>query len=128
MSTHYDLYCIPCDDRCGMSINHGADAINDLIPALPVVRAFYDAAPDSAYCWEIDAQPYDLHLLNVAHWYDLHKAHHVVIRDEYGHMQELTPPPPRQPASPVRYCPGCGWPGGQHAPSCPDTEATSDGS
>lgn len=119
MSTHYDLYCIPCRDSCGMNINHGAEAINDLIPALPTVRAFYDAAPPGAYVWEIDAEPYDMHLGNVAHWYAMHQAHHVVIRDEYGRMQELTLP---EPSEPMRYCPGCGWPHGKHAPSCPDTQ------
>lgn len=119
MSNYHDLYCIPCNDYCGLDINHGREKIEAVLPALAAVRAFYDAEPEGVYGWDVEAKPFTgMHAL--VHWYELHRGHHVVIREEYGAMHEIRPPAPVPPSAPTRYCPGCGWPNGRHAAECPD--------
>ena len=121
MSTAYDLYCIPCNDGCGFDENHGEGRLNALVSAFPVIRAFYDAERKEFWCWEVDCG-LNFGMRAAVHWWELHRDHHIVLRDEYGRMQELTPPEPHTPTLPQRYCPGCGWPNGKHAAGCLETE------
>lgn len=81
MSNHWDLRCTTCDVDCDLDWNHGGQAIQELIPLLPSLRAARSAlriVDDHAYATQL---PW-----GVIDFADRHYDHDLIAVDEYGSL------------------------------------------
>ena len=82
MSTHWDIYCVDCDDSLGLNrsgaTNHAEDTLADLLGHREALAAM-------AVVGDVNAVWRDTVYLD-ASWFALHREHALAVQSEYGYL------------------------------------------
>lgn len=86
MSTHWDLYCVDCDEGFGFDWNHGEKEVAQFLRA--DIRGWLESIP-AGFRW-----PYQFEkgsAISLGLWYRQHRGHVLRVRNEYGrYLEECT--------------------------------------